>query len=739
MKPPTGWDDSVLTRLLRSALIAALLVVNGLMGFAQEKRAKEALALMRQRLTIGARVRRDGRWQALPAAEIVPDDIVHLRVGDIVPADVEVIDGHVSVDQSQLTGESFPVEHRVGSTIYAGSLVRRGEATGLVSATATRTYFGKTAELVRTAEAPARAEILIVGITKYLAALDIVLAAAVVIVIVIRGASLLDSLPFVLMLLVASVPHALPTMFTMSAALGARALASSGILVARLSAIQDAAAMDVLCIDKTGTLTENRLAVAEIIPFVGRMSDDVLRMAALASDEATQDPIDLAFIQAAESRGLRSSPPVRLSFEPFDPTTKRSEVTVSQDGQIMRIVKGEPSTLAGLTHEPWEMIEPSVSQLSAGGARVLAVASDAGSDFRFAGLIALSDPPREDSAALIADLASRGVRVLLVTGDGEATARALAAKVGITGEIAPAGTITDTINDNLDSNAIGHFGVFAQVFPQDKFMLVRALQKAGHVVGMTGDGVNDAPALRQADVGIAVASATDVARAAAGLVLTRPGLSEIVAAVDGSRRIHQRMRTFVSTMTTFKMANPAFFALGVLWFGAFVVSPLLMVLLMFATDVAVMSVSMDEVTPSRTPDKWALRPLMVRNFGLAVLLLLVSSAVFWIATNVLRLEVAETKTLIFVWLVLGGSQAILYLTRARGFFWQRPYPGKTLRMATIFDVALVTLMATFGWLMAPISLSLIGGVLLLAIVYVFVADLLKVALGHLTKTLMTAS
>ena len=425
--------DLILRRWVEAAVIAALLVVNALMGFAQEKRAKGALALMRQRLTINARVRRDGRWQALPATEIVPDDIVHLRVGDIVPADIGVIEGNVSVDQSQLTGESLPVEHRAGSTIYAGSLVRRGEATGVVSATATRTYFGKTAELIRAAEAPARAEILIVGITKYLAALDILLAVAVVAVIVIRGAPLLNSLPFVLMLLVASVPHALPTMFTMSAALGARALASDGILVTRLSAIQDAAAMDVLCIDKTGTLTENRLAVAKIVPFSGRIADDVLRMAALASDEATQDPIDLAFIQTADARGLRSSPPVRLSFEPFDPTTKRSEVTVNQNGQVLRIAKGEPSTVAGLTHEPWETIEPSVSQLSADGARVLAVAAGTGADFRFAGLIALSDPPREDSAALIADLASRGVRVLLVTGDGEATARAVAVKVGITG------------------------------------------------------------------------------------------------------------------------------------------------------------------------------------------------------------------------------------------------------------------------------------------------------------------
>ena len=493
--------------------------------------------------------------------------------------------------------------------------------------------------------------------------------------------------------------------------------------------------MDVLCLDKTGTLTQNQLTVAKIIPFAGTTSDEALRMAALASDEATQDPIDLAFIQAANARELLASSPTRLSFEPFDPSTKRSEVMVRDNDQTMRIVKGEPSTLAELSHAAWETIKADVAQLSAEGARVLAVAAGTGLDLRFAGLIALSDPPREDSAALISDLVSRGVRVLLVTGDGEATARAVAAKVGITGEVAPPGTV----GDNLNSEAIALFGIFPKVFPQDKFLLVQALQNAGHVVGMTGDGVNDAPALRQADVGIAVASATDVAKAAASLVLTRPGLSEIVAAVDGSREIYQRMRTFISTMSTFKMANPAFFALGVLWFGAFVVNPLLMVLLIFATDVAVMSVSMDQVIASRTPDRWALRPLMLTSFGVAVLLLLVSSAVFWLATNVLRLGAAETQTLVFVWLVFGGSQAMLYLTRARGFFWQKPYPGKSLRMATIFDVALVTLMATFGWLMAPISPSLIGGVLLLAIVFLIVADLLKVALGHLMKKFTLAT
>jgi H+-transporting ATPase len=723
--------DLILGRWVEAGVIAALLVVNAFMGFMQEKRAKGALALLRQRLTVNARVRRDDRWQVLPASEIVPDDVVHLRVGDIVPADILVTEGVASVDQSQLTGESLPVEHRGGNTIYAGSLVRRGEATGVVSATGTRTYFGKTAELVRTAEAPARAETLIVGIAKYLVALDILLAVAVVAVVVIRGTPLIDSLPFVLMLLVASIPHALPTMFTMSAALGASALAEKGILVTRLAAIQDAAAMDVLCVDKTGTLTQNQLAVAKIIPFAGATSEEVLRMAALASDEATQDPIDLAFIQAANTRELLASSPARLSFEPFDPSTKRSEVMVRENDQITRIVKGEPSTLAQLSHAAWETIEPDVAQLSAEGARVLAVATGAGPNLRFAGLIALSDPPREDSAALIADLASQGVRVLLVTGDGEETAQAIAAKVGIVGEVAPAGTI----GDNLDPEAIARFGIFPKVFPQDKFLLVQALQKAGYVVGMTGDGVNDAPALRQADVGIAVASATDVAKAAASLVLTRPGLGEIMAAIDGSRRIHQRLRTFIAAMTTMKMANPAFFALGVLLFGAFVVSPLQMVLFMLLADVAMMSVSMDKPTPSATPSRWVLGPLMATSLGRALLLLLLSGTVFWSAVNVLEFEIEKTQTLDFVWLVF-SAQAIFYSTRGAGFVWQKPYPGKALFIATTFDVALVTLMATFGWLMAPISLNLIGAALLLAVVFLIVADLLKVTLGHfMTKSI----
>jgi H+-transporting ATPase len=718
--------DLILGRWVEAAVIAALLVVNALMGFAQERRAKGAVALLRRRLTINVRVRRDGRWQICPAADIVPDDLVHLRIGDIVPADIRLTEGALSVDQSQLTGESLPVEHSAGSTVYAGSQVRRGEATGVVAATGTRTYFGKTAELVRVAAAPARIETLIAGVAKYLVVVDILLAVAVVAVVLVRGTPFLDSLPFVLMLLVAAVPHALPTMFTMSAALGARALAENGVIVTRLSTIQDAAAMDILCLDKTGTLTENRLTVAGVTVLGATTGDEVVRLAAIASDEATQDPIDLALIEAAKTRELLAGPPERLSFTPFDPSAKRSEVTVRQEDRIMRVVKGEPSTLAELSGAPWEKIRADVAELSADGARVLAVAGGTGSDISLLGLIALADQTREDSAALIADLKNRGIRVLLVTGDGEATARAIAAKVGISGEVAPAGTIVG----HAVSETLARFTIFPRVLPEDKFVLVRGLQKGGYVVGMTGDGVNDAPALRQADIGIAVANATDVAKAAASLVLTRPGLGEMIMAIDGSRRIYQRLRTFISAMTTMKMANPAFFALGVILFGAFVVNPLLMVLFMLLADVAMMAVSMDVVTPSTNPNRWVLGPLMATSLARALLLLLLSGAVFWGSMNVLGLGIDKTQTMDFVWLVF-SAQAVLYSTRSDGFLWRKPYPGKALLMATAFDVALVASMATFGWLMAPIPLSLIASVLALAVVFLLMADLLKVTLASL--------
>jgi H+-transporting ATPase len=718
--------DLILGRWVEAGVIGALVVFNALLGFFQQTRAQRALGLLRQRLTVTARVRRDGRWQELPAAQLVPGDLVHLRVGDIVPADVGVTEGRVQVDQSQLTGESLPVDQEPGGTAYAGSLIARGEATGVVSATGARTYFGKTAELVRVAEAPRRLELLIVKIAKYLAGLVLVLAVAVLVATIAEGKSLLDMLPFGLMLLVASVPVALPAMFTMSAALGARGLAENGILVTRLSAIEDAAAMDVICLDKTGTITQNHLSVESLQP-AGSSGAEALRLAALASDEATQDPIDLAILAAAGERGLTDALPPRVGFVPFDPETKRSEASVQEDGRVLRVVKGAPSVVAELAGAPWPQVAADVERLSADGSRVLAVAAGTDSSLELSGLVALGDPPRPESGKLIRDLRARGLRVLLVTGDGEATARAVAAKVGITGAVAPAGTL----HEDLDPETASRFEIFAGVLPQDKFFLVQALQKAGHVVGMTGDGVNDSPALRQADVGVAVAASTDVAKAAASLVLTRPGLGEIVAAVEGSRRIYQRMKTFVLTMLTRKIAIPAFLAGGVVLAGVFVLNPTLIVLLMFATDVATMSLATDRVTPSPAPDRWVLRSLVMTGLGLSALLLALSVAVYWSGRHLSGLGLAQTQTLVFAWLVFGGGQAVLYMTRARGWFWAKPHPGRWLALISLFDVVAVAVLAWQGWLMTSISIGLIAEALAFAVAFLIAADLLKMALTRL--------
>lgn len=716
--------DLILGRWIEAAVVVALVLFNASIGYMQEGRAQRAIALLRQRLSIEARVRRDGHWQRLPAADLVPGDLVHVRAGDVVPADVRLTEGDIDVDQSQLSGESLAVNLRSASMAYAAALVRRGEATGVVDATGGRTYHGRTLELVRTAEAPRRLESLVVKIAGSLGAAVFALAIVAFITMAARGMGLAEMLPFGMMLLATSVPVALPMMFTMTAALGARGLADRGVLVTRLAAIEDAASMDVLCLDKTGTLTVNRLTVREIVPLEPNTSDDVLRLAAQASDEATQDPIDLAILTAARATSVSDQQAQRVNFVPFDPASRRSEATVRRGDQELRIVKGAVETIAGLAHVPESKTARDIDHLAAGGARVIAVGAGVGADLALAGFIALEDPLREDAAALVSELHRRGIRVVVVTGDGEATARHVAGKAGIPGDVAPAGVL----QPGFSAASADRYGVFAGVFPEQKFLLVQALQNAGHTVGMTGDGINDAPALRQADVGIAVAGATDVAKAAASLVLTRPGLGEITMAVDASRRIFQRTRSFVLTMISMKLSTPVFLALGVIFLGAFVLAPLQIVLLMLLGNFVTMSVSMDQVDASPLPDRWAIAPLMTAGAGLAALALLFNLTLFWLATTAFRLDTGARQTYMFFWLLIGAGQALLYVTRNRGFFWERPFPGRLHLAITLAEVGALALLATQGWLMAPIPVSLLGGLLVLVLIFLVLADLLKIGL-----------
>ena len=709
-------------KLDEAVIIGVLLLFNSILSFVQENQANRALALLRKRLSVQARVLRDGRWQLIPAEQLVPGDVIHLRLGDLAPADVRLFDGAVESDESELTGESLPVEKSAGAVVYAGSRLKRGEASGEVTATGQHTYFGKTAELVKTAKTASHLQEIIFAIVKYLVILDAVLVGALLVYAGFAHLPWSEVLPFALILLVASVPVALPATFTVATALGALDMSHHAVLVTRLSAIEEAAAMDVLCTDKTGTITQNRLAVAQIYPIGGRSSEEVLRMAALASDAATQDPIDLAVFEAAQEKKVLNAVPRRIQFIPFDPSTKRSEAIYEQPAGKLRVIKGAPDALIPLVRDA-RNIAGEVEKLAGRGARVLAVAAGTEVSLELVGLIGLEDPIREDSKALVQNLKSLGVRVIMVTGDGPATARAVSLQVGIGDRVGSAESLR-----NGAGLATEQYDVFAGVFPEDKFRLVQALQRQGHVVGMTGDGVNDAPALKQAEAGIAVSTATDVAKAAASVVLTESGLMGVLRAVETGRRIYQRMLTYTLNKIIKTLEIAVFLSVGVILTGTFVITPLLVVLLLFTNDFVTMSIATDRVSFSPQPDRWDIRTLMFTAGTLAGLVLILSFTVFFVGRDVLHLPIRQLQTLVFLMLVFTG-QGNVYLVRERNRFWHS-FPSRWLILSSATDVVVVSLMATSGILMAPISWSLVSSLLAIVLVFLFVIDGVKVHVFH---------
>ena len=730
---PVPWmlEASVLLELFmgkfpEAGIIAALVVFNAVIGTIQESRSEDALEVLKQRLTLLSRVVRDGHWMTVPAEQIVPGDVVHLRMGDLVPADVRILDGHISLDQSALTGESLPVEADAGQTAFAGTTIKHGESTGEVVATGARTKFGKTAELVRLAKTKSHLEQVVLGIVRYLVIFDALLGAIVLAYALMTGIPLGEILPFTLILLVASVPVALPATFTIATALGSRDLAHKGVLVTHLAAIEEAAGMDILCSDKTGTITENRLAVAEVMPYAPLSETEVLRLAAMACDDATQDPIDLAIIDFARSKKTLNALPPRVGFIPFDPATKRSEATYRQVNGLLRVAKGAPHWIAPLCTDGKATMEKDGETLAAKGYRVLAVAEGTDNTMRLAGLVALQDPPRADSKNLIGRLKDLGIRVVMVTGDGLETARAVAAQVGIGKRACHSDLLQSDSGDGLHD-----CDVFAEVLPEHKFRLVQLLQKRGHTAGMTGDGVNDAPALKQAQVGIAVSNATDVAKAAASIVLTEPGLGNIVAAVEESRCIYQRMLTYTLNKIIKTINVVLFLSLGFIIAHAFVVTPLLIVLMMFANDFATMSIATDSVMPSSKPDRWNIRSLLAASVALGALVLILSFAVFLIGTTLWHLSTGEIQTLNFVMLVLSG-QGTIYLVRERQHFW-RSMPSRWLLTSSFADIVIISLMARFGILMTAIPWLPIIVTLGMVATYLFFLDFAKLRIFSTLK------
>lgn len=679
------------------AVALSLLVVNAVLSFLQEQRASSAVAALQQRLQITARVRRDARWQTIAARELVRGDVIRLRSGDFVPADVQALDGDAQADQSTLTGEAGAVDKSAGDALYAGSIVRQGEMTAVVTATGVRTYFGRTTELVERAQPRLHVEDVIAGIVKWLFAIVSTLVSLAIVLAFAEGLRLLDILPLALVVLMSAVPVALPVMFTVSMALGSIELARRGVLVTRLSAAEDAAHMDVLCADKTGTLTRNQLSLTGTLPQPGFAAVDVVRAGAWASNDANQDPIDLAFLEAAKTWNV-GAPDRVLSFVPFSAGTRRTEALVESRGSRVRVMKGAVGTVAPMAGLDAAALEPVAMDQTRQGARVLAVARAEGDGtWRFVGLAFLRDPLRQDSRQLIDELRQLGVVVKMLTGDALPVAADVARGLNL-GEImrAPDLRAASSQGDGRAAALAERSGGFAEVFPEDKFLIVRSLQAAGHVVGMTGDGVNDAPALRQAEVGIAVSTATDVAKGAASVVLTTEGLANAVDLVKSGRAIYQRVLTWIINKVSRTILKAGFVVLAFLASGQFVISALGMVLLVFLTDFVKITLATDRVRPSEAPETWNIGPLIavaavlgVCMLGEALALLAIGWGRFDLAHQPSQLQTFTFQTLLFFALFS------LVSIRERRSFWSSR-PSWVLALALVPDGTLGLLIGVFG-------------------------------------------
>jgi plasma-membrane proton-efflux P-type ATPase len=695
--------SAILGKYSDLAVVSALLVLNAVLGFMQERRAAGVVDALRQRLQVSARVLREATWQVMAARELVPGDIIRVRPGDIIPADVKLLTGALRIDQSALTGESKDADKMPADMLPSGSVVRQGEGNGVVILTGAETFFGRTTQLVQQARPKLHIEAVVAKVVRWLFVIVGALLGVVGILSLIRHVPLLEMVPLMLVLLMSAVPVALPVMFTVSMAVGAKELAKRGVLVTRLSATEDAATMDVLCVDKTGTITMNQLAVTGVIPLAQATESDVLLAAALASQESNQDPIDLAFLAAAKERHVfdDAAATTPVSFAPFDATNRRTEAVLEQNGQRLRVMKGAVRTVAqacGLQPPAIDALEARVSESALKGYRSLAVArgSETGTPVLL-GLVTLFDPPRPDAKALIAELGGLGISVTMLTGDALAVASEIAQGVGLSNikRVSDLKAVSAQAgNEALDLLA-GADG-FAEVYPEDKYIVVQHLQAAGHVTGMTGDGVNDAPALRQAEVGIAVSTATDVAKGAASVVLTEPGLTNIVALVEQGRTIYQRILTWIINKISRTILKAAFVAIAFVVTGKFVVSAFAMLLLVFMTDFAKIALATDRVRPSNQPETWNIGGFITVAVVLGVAMVVEALFLLWIGWSYFGLATNDNALYTFSFLTLLYMAVFSIVSaRERRWFWTT-MPSKTLVMAIVAVALTGTVLTSVG-------------------------------------------
>ncbi len=716
------------------SIILALLAFNASLGFYEEHQASNALAALKNALALKAKVLRGGAWSEIAAQNIVPGDIIKIRLGDIVPADARLISGaFLSVDQAALTGESLPVAKKEGDLVYSGSIAKQGEMEAVVIATGGATFFGRTAKLVQKAGAASHFQAAVMRIGDFLIAIAAVLAVVLVAVQLSRGVSVLRLAEFVLILLVASVPVAMPAVLSMTMALGAKLLAREKAIVSRLESIEEMAGMEVLCSDKTGTLTQNKLTLGEVSPWGQTDPQAVLLAAALASKAEDEDPIDLAVLAGLRDRTVLT-PFKPKAYQPFDPVTKRTEATLEDaDGTIFRVAKGAPQVilaLAKVTGDELEAANKRVDAFAAKGFRTLGVArAEASENWRFLGFIPLYDPPRVDSKETISRAEAYGVKVKMVTGDDVAIARQIAGELGLGVNIQLAtdlfaGDVTKTgISPDIAAHIDAADG-FARVFPEHKYAIVKALQERGKIVGMTGDGVNDAPALKQADIGIAVSGATDAARAAAALILTAPGLSTIIKGIEEARRIFERMMSYTLYRIAMTLDIMVFIVLATIVYGFFPLTPVMIIMLALLDDIPIMTIAFDQADVPQRPVRWDMSRVLIISSLLGGIAVVQSFGLLYIGQTVIKLDAAHLQTFLFLQLVVGGH-LMLFVTRTKGAAWRQPNPAPSLFRAIVATQIVAALLCGFGLLVPALSWDLIALVWIYNLAWMIVQDVAK--------------
>ncbi|EGB14735.1 plasma-membrane proton-efflux P-type ATPase [Pseudodesulfovibrio mercurii] len=718
------------------AIILALLVFNAVVGFWQEYQAGNAVDALKSKLALKGRVLRDGEWRSVEARDLVPGDVIRLRMGDIIPADCRLVDGDfLSVDQSALTGESLPVQKGVGNLAYSGAVARQGEMEAVVTATGAETFFGKTARLVSDAKAVSHFQKAVIRIGDYLIFLSLALVAVLIVVQLFRGTPFLELVQFALILTVASIPVAMPAVLSVTMAVGALALSREKAIVSRLESIEEMAGMDILCSDKTGTLTQNKLRLGEPVVFAATDEADLVLAGSLASKVENEDAIDIAVMDGLADKGVLSQY-AQEKFVPFDPVSKRTEALVKgPDGAEFKVSKGALQVILDLS---WvdEAIRAKAEEASQGfavkGYRTIGVArSDEDGQWRFLGILPLFDPPREDSRETIEQAGKHGIEVKMVTGDNLAIAKEISGQLNLGQNISVAGKWLQADADNPASlrDAAGEVEKsdgFAQVFPEHKYNIVKLLQSRNHIVGMTGDGVNDAPALKQADMGIAVSGATDAARMAADLVLTAPGISVIIHAVEEARRIFERMDSYAIYRITETIRIMIFVVLAMIAFNFYPITAIMIILLAFLNDVPIITIAYDRTWLDPDPVRWDMHRVLSVSLAMGLTGVFGSFLMLYLGLTWLHLSIGEVQTYIFLKMAVSGHLT-LFVSRSRGHFWEPPYPAPVMVWSAVGTKLLGTFLAAWGFgLIAPINWGAIGLVWAYSLVWAFLTDYVKV-------------